>query len=145
MADHLVTETTPHPGRERASLLKVVRDQRKTIVVALVLAIAAFWVLGQMDEWRLATALAIGVALGLVNHLATERWLLGLITHGGQPTKAMMIRSTMVRLVVLTVIAVGVAVLFWPDGIGVLLGLAIFRIIALVMTTVPLLKELKEQ
>jgi dipeptide/tripeptide permease len=145
MADDLVTATTPDAGQEKASLLKVVRDQRKTIVVALVLAIAAFWVLGQMGEWRLATALAIGVALGLVNHLATERWLLGLITHGAQPTKAMMIRSTMVRLVVLTVIAVGVAVLFWPDGIGVLLGLAIFRIIALVMTTVPLLKELKEQ
>jgi hypothetical protein len=145
VADHLATETTPQPGQEKASLLKVVRDQRKTILVALVLGIAAFWILGQMDEWRLATALAIGVALGLVNHLATERWLLGLITAGAQPTKAMMIRSTIVRLVVLTVIAVGVAVLFWPDGIGVLLGLAIFRIIALVMTTVPLLKELKEQ
>jgi hypothetical protein len=51
----------------------------------------------------------------------------------------------MVRLVVLTVVAVGVAVLFWPDGIGVLLGLAVFRLIALVMTTIPLLKELKEQ
>jgi hypothetical protein len=57
----------------------------------------------------------------------------------------MMIRSTMVRLVLLSVVAVGFAVLFWPDGIGVLLGLAIFRLIALVMTTVPLLKELKQQ
>jgi hypothetical protein len=145
VADHLVTSTTQQPGPEKASLLKVVRDQRKTIVVAVVLAIAAFWILGQMGEWRIATALSIGVALGLANHLATERWLLGLITTGSQPTKAMMIRSTMVRLIVLTVIAVGVAVLFWPDGIGVLLGLAIFRLIALVMTTVPLLKELKEQ
>ena len=34
----------------------------------------------------------------------------------------------MVRLVVLTVVAVAVAVLFWPDGIGLLLGLAIFRL-----------------
>ena len=54
-------------------------------------------------------------------------------------------RSTMVRLVVLTVVAVTVAVLFWPDGIGVLLGLAVFRLIALAMTTIPLLKELKSQ
>ena len=145
MAERLVAPATGQPAQEKASLFRVVRDQRKTVVVALVLAIAAFWVLGQMDEWRLATALAIGVGLGLVNHVATERWLLGLITSGSQPTRAMMIRSTIVRLVVLTVIAVGVAVLFWPDGIGVLLGLAVFRIIALVMTTIPLLKELKEQ
>jgi hypothetical protein len=145
MADRVVTPVTGQPGQDKAGMRKVVRDQRKTIGVALVLTIAAFWILGQLDEWRLATALAIGVALGLINHLATERWLLGLITSGAESTRAMMIRSTMVRLVLLTVVAVAIAVVFWPDGIGVLLGLAIFRIIALVMTTIPLLKELKEQ
>jgi hypothetical protein len=36
-------------------------------------------------------------------------------------------------------------VAFWPSGIGLLLGLAVFRLIALVMTTIPLLKELKAQ
>lgn len=145
MADHVASATAQQSGPEKASMLKVVRDQRKTIVVALVLVIAAFWILGQLDEWRLATSLAIGVALGLVNHLVTERWLLGLLTSGREPTRAAMMRSTMVRLVILTVVAVTVAVLFWPEGIGVLLGLAVFRLIALAMTTIPLLKELKEQ
>jgi hypothetical protein len=56
-----------------------------------------------------------------------------------------MIAATMTRLLVLTVVAVGIAVVFWPDGIGLLLGLAIFRLIALVMTGLPLLKELKNQ
>jgi hypothetical protein len=56
-----------------------------------------------------------------------------------------MARATFTRLLVLTVIAVGIAVAFWPDGIGLLLGLAIFRLLALVMTTLPLLKELKKQ
>jgi hypothetical protein len=37
----------------------------------------------------------------------------------------------------------GAAVAFWPAGIGLLLGLAIFRLISLVMTAIPLLKELK--
>jgi hypothetical protein len=142
--DRLATSSDLAPQRP-AGLGRVIRDQRKTIVVGLVLAVAAFWILGQLDEWRLATSLAIGVALGLVNHLATERWLLGILTSGGEPTRAVMMRATMVRLVVLTVVAVTVAVLFWPDGIGVLLGLAVFRIIALAMTTLPLLKELKEQ
>ena len=86
----------------------------------------------------------MGVFLGLCNHLATEYWLLKLISSGEKPTRNKMIASTIVRLVVLTVVAVAIAVMFWPDGIGLLLGLAIFRLIALMMTSITLLKELKE-
>ena len=59
-------------------------------------------------------------------------------------TRNKMIASTMTRLLLLTLVAVGIAVMFWPDGIGLLLGLALFRLIALVMTGLPLLKELKK-
>jgi hypothetical protein len=138
--------TTPsgvEPGG-RASVLKVVRDQRKTIILAASLAAAAFWIAGQLGEWRLAGCIAGGVVLGLLNHLATEYWLLKIITSGEQPTRNQMIASTMARLIVLTVIAIGIAVAFWPDGIGLLLGLALFRLIALLMTGIPLLKELKK-
>ena len=41
-------------------------------------------------------------------------------------------------------VAEAAAIAFWPNGIGLLLGLAIFRLIALVMTGLPLLKELKQ-
>ena len=84
-------------------------------------------------------------AWACVNHLVTEYWLLRIIANGEQPTRATMMRSTLVRLLVLTVVAVSLAVVWWPDGIGLLLGLAVFRLIALVMTTIPLLKELKSQ
>ena len=130
---------------EKASFFAVLRHQRKIILVAVLLAVAAFWVAGPLGEWRLGIAIAVGVGLGLLNHLATEFWLLRIISSGGQPTRATMVRSTLVRLLVLTVVAVGLAVVWWPDGIGLLLGLAIFRLIALVMTTIPLLKELKSQ
>jgi hypothetical protein len=126
-----------------ASVWRVVRDQRKIGGVAVGLMVASFWIVGQLGEWRLAGCIAGGVLFGLVNHLATEYWLLKTITSGEQPTRNQMVMSTVVRLTVLTVVAVGVAVVFWPDGIGLLLGLAIFRLIALVMTTIPLLKELK--
>jgi hypothetical protein len=132
----------PH---KRASVLTVVRDQRKTVLVALGLAVAAYWIIGQLGEWRLAACLSIGIGLGLVNHLATEYWLLRIITSGEQPSRGQMIRATMVRLVGLTAVAVGLAVWLWPDGIGLLLGLAIFRILALMMTSVTLLKELKSE
>jgi len=138
-------ETNSTAPETRASYWRVVRDQRKTIVVAVVLAVAAYWVLGQLGEWTLAGCIAAGVGLGLLNHLATEYWLLRVITSGEQPTRNKLAMSTLVRLLVLSVIAVGIAVWFWPDGIGLLFGLAIFRLIALVMTTMPLLKELKHE
>ena len=139
------TVATPTATPDKASIGRVLRDQKKTIGVAFVMAVASFWIAGQFGEWRLATAISVGVGLGLVNHLVTEYWLLRIIANGEQPTRATMMRSTFVRLLVLTVVAVSLAVVWWPDGIGLLLGLAVFRLIALVMTTLPLLKELKSQ
>jgi hypothetical protein len=139
-----MTSTEPQPTG-KASFLRVLRDQRKTCLVALGLMVASYWIAGQLGEWRLAGCIAGGVLLGLVNHLVTEYWLLKMISSGANPTRNQMIVSTVMRLAVLTVVAVGFAVIFWPDGIGLLLGLAIFRLIALVMTTIPLLKELKAQ
>lgn len=141
--DTSITASPLAPG-EKASLGKVVRDQRKAVWVAIALVVASFWILGPLDRWTLGASVAIGVVLGLANHLATEFWLLRLITSGEQPTRNNMIAATIVRLSVLTVVAVTIAVVLWPDGIGLLLGLAVFRLIALMMTSVTLLKELKQ-
>jgi hypothetical protein len=137
--------TSPLPPGVKASYGRVLRDQRKVILVAAVLIVADFWILIQLGEWTLAGCIAGGIALALVNHLVTEFWLLKLLVSGGRPTKKNLAMSTISRLAVLSVVAVGCAVAFWPSGIGLLLGLALFRLIALVMTTIPLLKELKSQ
>ncbi len=137
--------TSPLPDEATASFGRVLRDQRKVILVAAVLIVADYWILIQLGEWTLAGCIAGGITLGLVNHLATEFWLLKLLASGDQPTKKNLTMSTISRLVVLSVVAIGCAVAFWPSGIGLLLGLAVFRLIALVMTTIPLLKELKSQ
>ena len=144
MSAEVATKPSVEPV-ERASVRRVARDQRKTILVALGLAVASYWVIGQLGEWRLATCLAIGIALGLANHLATEFWLLRIISSGDQPSRGQLVRATVVRLSVLTVVAVGLAVWLWPDGVGLLLGLAVFRLLALMMTSLTLLKELKSQ
>ena len=134
------TVTTPLP--EHASMGRVLRDQRKTIGVGAALMVLGLF-FGQYDEWTLAFCIAGGVLLGLLNHLFTEYWLLRIIVSGGQPTRAQLTSTTIVRLAVLSVVAIAIAVAFWPAGIGLLLGLAIFRLISLVMTAIPLLKELK--
>jgi hypothetical protein len=137
--------TEPVTEGEKVSFFRVVRDQRKVTLVAAVLMIASYWILAQLGEWTLAGCIAGGILLGLANHLITEFWLLRIIASGHQPTRRGLMLSTMSRLIVLTIVAVGIAVMFWPDGIGLLFGLAIFRLIALMMTTIPLLKELKSQ
>jgi hypothetical protein len=128
----------------KPSVLRVVRDQRKAILVATVMVVLAFSIVGALGRWTLAGCISGGIVLGLINHLVTEFWLLKIITSGEQPTRSQMVATTLLRLLVLTVVAVGIAVLFWPDGIALLLGLAIFRLIALVMTGIPLLRELKK-
>lgn len=131
-------------GLGRVSLFTVVKDQRKTMLLALVLIVATYWVAAQLGYWSLAGCISAGILLGLANHIATELWLLKLITSGEQPTRKRIAASTLARLAVLSVVAVGIAAAFWPDGVGLLLGLALFRLIALVMTGIPLLKELKK-
>ena len=145
MKRHLSTDERPVVPAglpEKASVGRVLVDQRKTLLVAAAMMVAGLW-FGQYGDWTLAGCIAGGVLLGLVNHLVTEFWLLKIITSGEQPTRAQLTRTTIVRLTVLSVVAVGIAVAFWPAGIGLLLGLAIFRLISLAMTAIPLLKELK--
>ena len=142
MTDETTAPLTSPSLPEKATVGRVVRDQRKTVWVAAVMMVLGLFV-GQYDEWTLALCIAGGVLLGLLNHLVTEYWLLRIITGGAQPTRGQLTRTTIVRLAVLSVVAIGIAVAFWPAGIGLLLGLAIFRLISLVMTALPLLKELK--
>src|SRR4029078_5074253 len=103
-----MNDTTVHPAAPEAttgtrpSVLKVLRDQRKTLWGALPMMVAALW-LGQLDRWGLAGCVAAGVFLGLCNHLATEYWLLKLISTGEEPTRHQKIDSTIVPLERLTV------------------------------------------
>ena len=127
-----------------ASFSRVIADQKKTELLALGMMIFSIW-FGFSAGWLVTACIAMGVLLGLLNHLVTEYWLLRVMTSGGEPTRGQLTRFTIVRLSILAVVAVGVAAVFWPEGVGLLIGLAIFRLVALVMTTIPLLKELKNQ
>ncbi|NUR07309.1 MAG: hypothetical protein HOQ45_09885 [Nocardioidaceae bacterium] len=142
--DQADTQPSTRPDVPRPSLLRVLRDQRKIIGVGVAMMVACYWVLGQLGEWETATLTAAGVGLGLVNQVATELWLAKVISSGDEPTRGRIAASTITRLVLLSAVAVTVAVLYWPSGVGLLLGLALFRLIALVMTGIPLLKELKK-
>ena len=133
----------PEGGAERPSLTRVLRDQRRAVIVAGLLAAGALWVFVPMGEWQVGVFVAVGMLLGLANHLATELSLGRMISSGANLSRSEIASSALVRLLFVSVPAVAIAVAFWPFGLTALIGLALFRLITLVMTGIPLLKELK--
>jgi hypothetical protein len=129
----------------KASLGRVLRDQKRIIIVAALIIVASFWIGGPTGEWDVAVFLSIGVFIGLVNHVVSEYLLIKMLASGREPSRGEMTRQALVRLLLVGGVAAAVAVVFWSTGIVTLIGLALFRLITLVMTSIPLLKELKRQ
>ena len=46
------------------------------------------------------------------------------------------------RLGAISLVGLAILVLFWPEGIAALVGLAAFQMMTLIMQGIPLLKEL---
>jgi len=127
---------------EPASLGRAVLNQRRAIILALVLAVGAFWV--TFGDWQMGALAAAGVALGLANHILTEYAIQKAISADDPVTRNAYARSSLIRLGVISLAAFALAAVFWEQGgIGVLFGLAIFHLIALTLTAIPLLREVR--
>jgi len=125
-----------------ASVVRAVLNQRRAIVLALVLAVGAFWV--TFGSWTQGALAAAGVALGLANHILTEYAIQKAIASEDPVTRNAYARSSLLRLAVVSLAAFTLAAVFWEQGgIGVLFGLAIFHLIALTLTAIPLLREVR--
>lgn len=85
----------------------------------------------------------LGLALGAVNALLVQRDVLHQAA-AGDPSKAALARGVGVRLALVTAIAVAVAFLVYPSGLGTFLGLALFQVISTVVGALPALKELRK-
>lgn len=127
-----------------SSLSRAIRNQRRACILALVLAIAGPWVAVPLGRWEYGVFFAAGILLGLVNHVLTEHFLLRSVENDDDVTRKQYAMSSLARLLGVSVVAVGLTVLFWPTGGTVLFGLAIFHLVALVLTGIPLLKEVRK-
>jgi peptidoglycan/LPS O-acetylase OafA/YrhL len=131
----------PTPA-EPASFGRAVLNQRRAVVLALVLATGAFWV--TFGDWQMGALAAAGIALGLINHILTEYAIQKAIAAEDPVTRNAYARSSLIRLGVISLAAFTLATVFWAQGgIGVLFGLAIFHLIALTLTAIPLLREVR--
>lgn len=83
-----------------------------------------------------------GLALGLINALLVRRAVFS-VTAEDHPLKKKMALNSATRLLVITVVGLAIAFYFRPMGLGVLFGLALFQVILVLSTSLPVLKKLR--
>jgi hypothetical protein len=127
-----------------ATIGRAVRNQRRAVLLAGALVVASIWISIPLGEWRIGLFLAAGFLLGLLNHLLTEYALQKAISSGDPMTRQAYASSSLIRLALISVLGLGVAAIYWPDGAAVIFGLAIFHMIALTLTAIPLLREVRK-
>lgn len=129
---------------ESLPLAQAMRNQRRALWLAGVLAFAGVWVAVGLGEWPVGIFVAVGVALGLLNGILTEAFLLRSTESDDMLSRKQFAISSLVRLSGISLVALTLTVAFWPYGGAVLAGLAAFHLLALVLTALPLLKELRQ-
>lgn len=86
----------------------------------------------------------IGLGLGLFNTRLLQKSVLRVISSENPSRKAIGLSSVQ-RLILITALAVALGIFIRPDGLGVFFGLAIFQVIIIGSTALPVLKERRAQ
>jgi dipeptide/tripeptide permease len=87
----------------------------------------------------------VGLVLGLLNALLIRR-AVEAITAEDHPLKKKMAVNSATRLLVITVIALSIAIVFKEhDGFAVLFGLAIFQALLVLSTSLPVMKKIRTE
>jgi hypothetical protein len=65
------------------------------------------------------------------------------ITADAHPLKKKMALNSATRLMVITVVGLSLAFVFRPAGLGVVFGLALFQVLLVLTTALPVMKKLR--
>ncbi|HEU4361327.1 MAG TPA: ATP synthase subunit I [Mycobacterium sp.] len=114
----------------------------RLFVICTALTAAAIVAADQFGQPMLGVFFGLGLALGLVNALLVRRSVQS-ITANAHPLKSKMALNSATRLLIITIIGLVIAYLFRPPGLGVLLGLALFEVLLVATTALPVVKKLR--
>lgn len=115
---------------------------RRSVVISCALAAVAIVATGVAGHPLMGVFGAVGLALGAVNNWALQRSVIAYgVNH--DPSKKKFRRGVMGRLGAVTVLALAVAVLDHPDGLGVFVGMAVFHALMLVGAAVPVFRSMR--
>lgn len=112
------------------------------LILSAAVTAVALLVTGLTGHVKVGAFFGVGLLLGLLNALLVRRSVAS-ITAKENPLKSAMALNSAARVAVITILALIIAFIFKPDGLGVLFGLAIFQVLLVVMTALPVWKKLR--
>ncbi len=116
----------------------------RLLVICVVLAAAAAVAAALLGYPMVGLFFAIGLGLGLTNAVMIQRSVES-ITAKDHPLKRNMAMNSATRLLIMTVIGLTIAYVFRPQGLGVVFGMALFQVILVASTALPVVRKLKAQ
>jgi predicted RND superfamily exporter protein len=114
----------------KLALRSAARNYSKSLVLSAVTAavgFAALWITVSLDAGIL---FCVGIGLGVLNSQLVQRSLVRAVTEGRADRKSISF-GVLRRLSLITLIAVGIAVLYQPTGLLVFIGLMVFQMLSL--------------
>jgi dipeptide/tripeptide permease len=112
------------------------------LVISLVATAGVTVAAGLAGHLMVGVFFGVGLLLGLLNALLVRRSV-GAITAQDHPLKRNMALNSASRLAIITVLALVVAFVFRPAGLGVVFGLALFQVLLVVTTALPVWKKIR--
>lgn len=114
----------------------------RLFVTSLVLTAAAVGIAASLGHPKVGLFFGVGLLLGLLNALGVQRSVAS-ITADAHPLKKKMALNSATRLMVITVVGLSLAFVFRPAGLGVVFGLALFQVLLVLTTALPVMKKLR--
>lgn len=107
-----------------------------------ILTAAAIGVSAWMGHALFGVFFGIGLLLGFLNAVLVQRSVAS-ITAEVNPVKRKMAVNSATRLLVITTVGLAIAFIFRPLGLGVVFGLAVFQIVLVLGTALPVWKKIR--
>jgi hypothetical protein len=114
----------------------------RLFAICVVLAGLATLAAGLLGHPLVGIFFGIGLGLGLLNAILVQRSVEA-ITADAHPLKRKMALNSATRLLVMTVIGLTIAFIFRPQGLGVVFGMALFQVVLVISTALPVMKKIK--
>ena len=114
----------------------------RLFAVCVVLTGLATLAAGLLGHVMVGVFFGVGLGLGLLNALLVQRSVEA-ITAEAHPLKRKMALNSATRLLMMTVIGLTLAFIFRPQGLGVVFGMALFQVVLVISTALPVMKKIR--
>jgi hypothetical protein len=114
----------------KLALRSAARNYNKSLLISAIVGVIGFVVLLLTVSLDGGILFCVGLGLGVLNSQMVQRSLVRAVTDGRSDRKSISF-GVLRRLSLITLLAVGIAVIYRPEGLLVFIGLMIFQMISL--------------